>query len=299
MAQNKVLKNSKSFPLRGWIGLLLVLVFWYINWRLEGLRTHIGFFPLWLGYCLFIDALTYRQKGNSLISRSLPAYISLFIISAPAWWLFELLNEKAQYWHYTHREQFSDIAYFLYASLSFSTVIPAVFGTAEWVGTFHWLQNLAKGPRIGKSRRSILTMLLLGLIMFVFLFMYPQYSAAFIWMSLYLILDPLNYRIGHRTLIRRTAQRDWREVVALWVASLICGFFWEMWNIYSSPKWYYTVPYVDFWYVFEMPLLGYMGYLPFALELFALYHLVVGVFLPSKWQSYLQIHPENQKGSKL
>jgi hypothetical protein len=31
---------------------------------------------------------------------------------------------------------------------------------------------------------------------------------------------------------------------------------------------------VDFIRVFEMPLLGYGGYVPFALELFALYHLM-------------------------
>ncbi|MDF9797958.1 hypothetical protein OKW21_003221 [Catalinimonas alkaloidigena] len=295
MAQNKDLRGKNKFPWWGWVGLLFVLVFWYLNWHLEGLRTHIGFFPLWLGYCLSIDALTYMRKGNSLISRNLLAYFSLFIVSAPAWWLFELLNEKAQYWHYTHREEFTDVAYFLYASMSFSTVIPAIFGTSEWMGSFRWIQNMASGPRIGNSRSSRLIMLTLGLLMFACLFIYPQYSAAFIWMSLYLILDPLNNILGHRTLIQHTGRGDWKEVIALWVASLICGFFWELWNIYSSPKWYYTVPYVDFWHVFEMPLLGYLGYLPFALELFALYHLLIGFFAKSKWQSYLQILPEVQQ----
>ena len=29
-------------------------------------------------------------------------------------------------------------------------------------------------------------------------------------------------------------------------------------------------------HVFEMPLLGYIGYIPFSWELFALYHLIVG-----------------------
>jgi hypothetical protein len=44
-----------------------------------------------------------------------------------------------------------------------------------------------------------------------------------------------------------------------------------MWNYHASPNWYYTIPYVGFWKIFEMPLLGYSGYLPFALELFAMY----------------------------
>jgi hypothetical protein len=33
---------------------------------------------------------------------------------------------------------------------------------------------------------------------------------------------------------------------------------------------------VDFAYVFEMPLLGYGGYLPFGLEIYAAYHFLSG-----------------------
>lgn len=281
--------RHREFPWWGWPGLGLIAVFWSINWGLEGLRTHYGFFPLWLGYCLFVDALTYRRKGDSLVSRSLAGYIMLFVISAPAWWLFEVINKQAQFWHYSERGQFTDLEYFLYASLSFSTVIPAVFGTAELVGTFSFFQKPMRGPHIGKTAGSRSAMFVLGLLMFACIFVFPEYSAAFVWMSLYLMLDPINYTLGNRTLLTDTGHGNWREVYILWTACLICGFFWEMWNFYSSPKWYYTVPYVDFLYVFEMPLLGYLGYLPFALELFALYHLVVGILAKGRWEGYLTL----------
>jgi hypothetical protein len=39
-----------------------------------------------------------------------------------------------------------------------------------------------------------------------------------------------------------------------------------MWNYYSQAKWIYTVPYVNRFKIFEMPILGYAGYLPFGLE---------------------------------
>jgi hypothetical protein len=297
MSEIKDMKRRRKLPGRGWLGLALIALFWYINWSFEGLRTHIGFFPLWLGYCLLVDALTYLRKGDSLISRSFIGFAFLFVISAPAWWLFEVINEQAQYWHYTEREQFSDVEYFLFASLSFSTVIPAVFSTGELMGTFRWLQKLGKGPRLGRSKASILIMFVLGILMFICVFLFPEYSAAFIWMSLYFILDPINLWLGNRTLLQHTAKRDWREVIALWVGCLICGFFWEMWNYYSNPKWYYTVPYVDFWHVFEMPALGYLGYLPFALELFAVYHLLMGIFAKASWQNYLQLLPQSQADS--
>jgi hypothetical protein len=73
-----------------------------------------------------------------------------------------------------------------------------------------------------------------------------------------------------------TARGDWRPVVSLALGALVCGFFWEMWNIRSHPRWVYDVPYFGFWHVFEMPLAGYLGYVPFSFELFAVVHLVFG-----------------------
>jgi hypothetical protein len=60
---------------------------------------------------------------------------------------------------------------------------------------------------------------------------------------------------------------------------LICGWFWEMWNVLSMPKWVYHVPFVDWLKLFEMPILGYGGYLPFSLEVFAAWSLLSGVTL--------------------
>jgi hypothetical protein len=60
----------------------------------------------------------------------------LFVFSVPFWWLFELFNSVLQNWQYEGREYFSDTAYTIYASLSFSTVLPAVFEMAELVSTF-------------------------------------------------------------------------------------------------------------------------------------------------------------------
>ena len=50
------------------------------------------------------------------------------------------------------------------------------------------------------------------------------------------------------------------------------GFLWEFWNYYAIPKWTYDIPFVGFFKIFEMPILGYLGYLPFALELYAMYY---------------------------
>lgn len=284
-------KKTKIWPLHGWIGILLIIIFWIFNWALSGLRTHWGFFPLWVGYALTVDAMAFYRKGSSLLTRHWKKYILLFAISAPAWWVFELVNERVQYWHYTAIEAFTDLEYFSLTTLSFTTVIPAVFGTAEWIGSFAWIQRMQNGPKIKTDKVTTVSFFMLGWIMLALLLIWPEYSPAFIWMWLYFVIDPINVWLGFPSLLAYTAARDWRPVIALWVASLICGFFWEMWNMYAYPKWIYTVPYIDFWHVFEMPLLGYLGYLPFSLELFAMYHLVMGLFKAER--NYLQILPDN------
>jgi len=53
------------------------------------------------------------------------------------------------------------------------------------------------------------------------------------------------------------------------MAALVCGLFWEMWNYKSLVHWEYAIPSVHAFKLFEMPVLGYAGYLPFGLECLA------------------------------
>jgi len=265
-----------------WIGLALIAVFWPVNWfwpagwSEDGLRTHWAFFPLWLGYCLAVDGLVARRTGSSLLLRNPRAYVRLFAISAPAWWLFEFFNLPTQNWEYLGRGLFSAPANILISSLSFSTVMPAVFGTAELAGTFGWVRRLPRGPRLAATPRNRVLAVAAGATMLVLLLAWPRYFFPFLWLSVYLRVEPLNVRLGFPALTDRTRSGDWRGVVALWTGVLICGFFWEMWNYLSFPKWIYHVPFVGGFRIFEMPLLGYGGYLPFAMELHALHSFVAG-----------------------
>ncbi len=289
--------RTRHWPAHGWLGLGLVIVFWILNWSLSGLRTHWGFFPMWLGYCLTVDALVFTRKGSSLLTRSPAAYVGLFLATVPIWWLFEVLNWRTQNWYYQGRQYFTDPQYFVLASLSFSTVMPAVFGTAELVSTFDRIKRIRRGALIVPKAATLLGLFATGCLMLVLLLLWPLYFFPFIWISVYLMVDTLNVWLGNRSLIRYIAEGDWRPVLALWAGCLICGFFWEMWNFYSYPKWVYQVPFAGFLYIFEMPLLGYGGYLPFSLELFALYHLITGFLKAGKTQDFVQLVPDETQSA--
>jgi hypothetical protein len=276
MDVKRVSEPRRTFPVHAWVGLALVLISWPLNWLLPGLRTSWLFFPLWLGYCLVVDGLVFVRKGTSLLSRSRQRYVGLFLVSAPVWWLFEALNLRTLNWVYLGVEHFTPLAYFLLASFSFSTVVPSVFGTAELVSTFPLIRRVKPGLIIRDDRPTTLVFFAGGWIMLALLLAWPLYFFPFIWLSVYFITEPVNIWLGNRSLAASTRVGDWRPVFSLWIGVLITAFFWEMWNFWAYPKWIYQVPGVDFLRLFEMPALGYGGYLPFALELYALYHLFMG-----------------------
>jgi len=294
MTTNLKIKNAANetpkAAVHGWFGLGLIVIFWILNWTLTGSRTHWGFFPLWLGYCLCIDWLVYLRTGTSLLMRSWRKYIGLFLVSAPVWWIFELLNIRTQNWVYLGAEIFTSFQYAFWTTLSFTTVIPAVFGSAEFFASFDFLKRFKRGPVIDTGKRTTTSFFIAGWLMLALMLIWPDIFFPFIWLSLYFILEPINIWLGNRSLAQWTKMGDWRPVIALWLGVLLTAIFWEMWNYYSYPKWVYHIAWGDWLHVFEMPLLGYGGYLPFALELYALYHLITG-FFGDKTTDYVNVKP--------
>jgi hypothetical protein len=276
-----------QMPWHGWLGLALIVIFWPINWQAEGIRTAWAFFPLWLGFCLLVDSLAMLKNGSSLFVRSWKRYIGLFFLSMPGWWFFELINYRLQNWHYLGVESFSPLGFFLISSLNFSVVLPAVFSAAELFSGFGFIQRMKPWLIVRKSPAVTRIFFVAGWAMLAALLIWPKYCFPFAWISIYCILEPINIWMGSRSLADDTARGDWRPVAALFLGVLVTGFFWEMWNYLSYPKWVYTVPWVDFLHVFEMPVLGFGGYLPFSLELFAMYHLMLRLFGDRKGQGYI------------
>ncbi|HEX5400336.1 MAG TPA: hypothetical protein VFY06_14915, partial [Verrucomicrobiae bacterium] len=138
-------RSLSRFAPQGGIGLLLLAVCWPLNWTLPGVRTSYLFFPLWLGYILTVDALVAWRAGTSLWTRSRKGFVLLFFLSVPAWWLFEFINDRTGNWEYLGAGPFTPLEYYALCTLSFSTVMPAVFETAELVRTFRWVKSLPNG----------------------------------------------------------------------------------------------------------------------------------------------------------
>ncbi|WP_028585105.1 hypothetical protein [Desulfogranum mediterraneum] len=269
-----------AFPWWGGLGLLLVAASWLVAWnRFPPLHLvqPYTFLPLWLGYIVFINGLSYYRSSSCLLVDRSNYFLALFPISSCFWWFFEYLNRFVQNWHYLGIEDFSVKGYIFHASLCFSTVLPAVLSTEELLATYPRLTEPLKDslliPAPGNSlvELSSLAASAVGLLA---IGIWPDYLFPLLWLSPLFIILTIQRMLGQATFLDSVSQGDWRPVWLPALAALCCGFFWELWNVHSYAHWVYSVPLVQKAHIFEMPLLGYLGYLPFGLECRAVASLV-------------------------
>jgi hypothetical protein len=283
---NGVERSGRRFPWWGWAGVACGVASWVLAWTrfswFSTFQPHT-FTPLWLSFIVTVNALCYKRTGRSLMTHRSRFFLALFPCSATFWWFFEYLNRFVQNWHYTG-VNFDAFHYGLFASISFSTVLPAVLSVQDMVFTFGWVQkgfgNWARFIAISHKAVGAVGLVAGGLALF-FIGIFPNALFSLLWVAPLVIIVCIQILTGQRHVFTGLAEGDWRMPVSAACAALICGWFWEMWNYWSLARWDYTVPLVDRFHVFEMPILGYAGYLPFGIECAAVgslfYRLVKGL----------------------
>jgi hypothetical protein len=261
---------ARRFPGWGWIGLITGSIAWALAWTrfpwFSAFQPHT-FTPLWLSLILIVNALSYRRRGRCMMVNRTRFFLALFPFSALFWWFFEFLNRFVQNWYYLGK-QFGPWEYFWYATLPFSTVLPAVLSVQEWMAGFGWLTRFRQLYPITISHpKPIAGMALaasgLGL---AGIGIWPNSLFPLLWISPLIIVVSLQTLMEEPHTLSDISAGNWETVVSAALAALFCGVFWETWNYYSLAKWKYAVPFVHRFQLFEMPILGYAGYLPFGLE---------------------------------
>ncbi len=266
------LTPKKPLPWWGWLSLLIGIIFWILAWSrfswFESLQLYT-FTPLWLAYIIFINAITYKRTGNCLMVTRFRLFCALFPVSTFFWWFFEYLNRFVQNWYYIGEKGFSSTEYLVLASLSFSIVLPAVLSTAELLKTHHrrFLALEVNPPRPLKITKIVAWGLLgLSLTGLTLIAIFPNFLFPLLWLAPLLIIGTTQVIKGQKSILSHPSRHTWASIFLMALAALVCGFFWGMWNYFSLAKWIYEVPFVSAFKIFEMPILGYAGYLPFGIE---------------------------------
>ena len=214
-------------------------------------------------------------------------FLLIAVISIGCWWLFELYNAprfwksgQELWWHYHNLEPNPFLRRAGY-DWAFATISPAMFETAE-LFTVVLFKERSSTLTIRFPRPVLMLMTLLGAIGALTPLIFPsEWSAPVVWLSFIFLLDPINAWRGRPSIIRDLSRGDWRRLWSLLAAGLVCGFLWEFWNYWALSKWTYTVPYFGNIKIFEMPVLGYLGFPPFAVECWVMYIFLRSLLKPA------------------
>ncbi|HBB66337.1 MAG: hypothetical protein A2X28_10985 [Elusimicrobia bacterium GWA2_56_46] len=256
------------------------------NWLgIEPFHTLFYIFAWW-AYIFIVDAAVYRIKGDSLIVSRKDEFWFLAAWSVFIWFLFELANLRLQNWQYMFLPSNRSLRWTGYF-LAYATVLPGLFETTELVAAAGLFRN-AKSRPFNVTPGLLKKIYIAGAAALLLPLTLPKYFFALIWAAFTLLLEPVNYRLGFRSLLRDLGEGRPGKIYQLLTGGFICGFLWELWNFKAGAKWVYTVPLVGNLKLFEMPVAGYIGFPLFALECYAMYNLISYLRRGKTWEQDAQ-----------
>ena len=227
----------------------------------------------WWSFILVVDSLNFRLRKTSPLSESTYTFFYVAFISVFVWLVFELFNLRLKNWHY-HDLPSAVFERWLGYFIAFASVIPALLEIS------HFIEGLLNRKKLALFRlkvppRFLKLSILIGILFALLNLSWPNLFFPLVWLCFIFLLEPLNFWLKNPTLISDLAKKDWTRIWSWILAGLVAGFFWEFWNFFADSHWEYTLPYLNFGRVFQMPVFGYTGFMPFALEIFAFYQLFI------------------------
>jgi len=267
------------FRLHGWIGIFLILlaelgVILQHNSYLAH-RISIWTTPLcWWGYIFLIDAVIFKLNGNSLICNRRKNFLLQLPLSVVIWLIFELYNLHLANWKYVGLPA-NPVELYLGTGLSFATIMPGLFLTAELLDTLRIFD------RFYITKLKVTNRIIYGGVVLGFFFVmapllvskcYAKYLFGLVWTGFVMLLEPIVYSSNGDSLLRDLENGILKRILSLLSAGFICGFLWEFWNYWAASKWVYTAPFMQDVKIFEMPVVGFLGFAPFAWEYFVMYN---------------------------
>lgn len=263
--------KQRSLAAYGWAGFVFLLV-------AEGLMFRgfppvaIYFTPIaWTCYILMADAAVLAISGHSRIHDDPRGFLWLAVLSIPLWTVFELYNLRLENWTYVGVPVQLALGLLGYG-WSFATIFPGIFETADLIESFGWFKP-ARPIRF--SGATQVGFVVFGAACLLIPVLIPQRIASYlfapVWVGFVFLLDPINSRVGLPSFIGDFDQGRRSRFYSFLISGFVCGWLWEFWNYWAAAKWHYIFPILQGWKVFEMPIPGFLGFLPFALECFTMY----------------------------
>jgi hypothetical protein len=226
----------------------------------------------WWSFILVMDSLNFRTRKISPLAESPKIFLYSAFISVFVWLVFELFNLRLQNWHY-HDLPASPIERWLGYFIAFASVIPALRELSCFIEGLLKKKKCLALFRMKLSPNLLKFFVFTGVLFVVLTLTWPKLFFPLVWLCFIFFLEPINYVLKNETFLADQEKKDWTRIWSWILAGLAAGILWELWNFFADSRWEYSLPYLDFWRVFHMPVFGYLGFMPFALEVFTFYQL--------------------------
>ena len=227
----------------------------------------------WYPTIVAMAALVARREGRDPLTANPLHALSLFAWSAVFWFLFELLNWRLDDWYYVNVPD-ARWARWVGIALAFATVLPAIFLAARALESWGVIRSVRVAAMRVTAPGLRLTSLA-GIVFLVLPLVWPRYFFPLVWGATTLLAEPALYRREPRwSLIADLERGELGRILRLLAAGAFIGLMWELYNSIARSRWIYTVPGLENLKLFEMPLLGFLGFPVFALECWSVFHLL-------------------------
>lgn len=214
------------------------------------------------------------RRGEFLLLGKKSFLITMLLWSAVVWLFYEFFNFRLQNWYYVNLPV-SRLDRWSGTLIAFATVLPAVFVAEAVLNGLNVAKNV-RWPGFTVTRSVISWLRIAGVIMLALVLIWPKYFFPLVWGATMLLVEPENYnRSKERSLLADLERGEPGRLLRLLLGGACIGFVWEMLNINARAKWIYTVPGVEELKIFEMPVPGFFGFPPFAVECFILWQALV------------------------
>jgi len=284
---------KKTFPIHGIFGIVLLLLSQLLLFKKVDPFYSWFYCFAWWSYILIIDAVIYRLKGNSLLLNRTGEFFLMIPWSIFLWLIFEAANLSLENWYYINLPK-STVERWVGYAVAYATVLPGMFETTELLETVGLFKNL-KIKKMIISGGGHFVLILLGTFCLVVSMLIPEYFFPLIWVGFIFLLEPFIYRFGGKSLLKDLEEGNPKKIFFLLLAGLICGILWEFWNFWALSKWVYTVPFFEEGKGFEMPVPGFLGFPPFAIEAYVMYNFISLFRFGRGWEeSTYGLHPDKK-----
>ncbi|MFK7923063.1 MAG: hypothetical protein AB8H47_13960 [Bacteroidia bacterium] len=284
-----VLKKAKpikqvAFPIWFWIGLVMWAIPIALFWTKASEPSWLIYWadiPIFWGISFMLDGIVYRRTGGkSIISMNPRELLAIGVASMGGWMLFQYLNFYVQgNWYYPQSGLLSDSHFLLYSILGSGGLMPMAFEMYTLLRTIKWLPPRYENGIKWDAPKWLKLAVMIGMMGGMLFTGYSPDSLFFLlWLGPVTILGITLSLLNIWTPFKPIAKGNWSPFLVFCLTYFFVGFILEGQNYFSgyhevgsevqtfNPSyWVYNIPYVDVLHIFEMPALGFLGYLPFGI----------------------------------